>query len=332
MKFFILVNQQFISICQNLTITLFHHIPYICELEDKLIILSFTSSNSSFTECVRKISLLQNITANDNPSCTGTIVNDRCIYTGQTLPLSQNSIYSFTNTDFNECKHHGSDSYGGAIDCKAGDLTIKQCSFTQCYAEYRAGAVSFRSNGKCIQEDNIYSSCSSDYWSGAFDSWEENKNPSHEQKRCKYIDSSAKNYYGHTCMEYATTIMIDSNIYIHGSSSGDGQAGTVVNHHVQTKATYSNCLFVNGDAYYSGGLSFLGATTSHTAVFTVKFCFFRNNYNNHTSNTPYEIYFNQYTSANVCKDDIIHSFTATPNSRVFASTKNPQSQNWLPQG
>ena len=291
--------------------------------------ISFTSSNSSFSECVRKQLPLHRITGNDNPACTGKLINERCIYTGKTHYLSENVAYSFTNTDFTECKHSRSDSYGGAIDCTAGDLTIKRCSFTRCYSQFRAGAASFKSNGKCTQEDNIYSSCSSDDWTGAFDSYDTSKRPYHYLKRCKFIKNSAKNFYAHSCIEFSSEISVDSNIYIHERSTGTRYAGTVVNYHAQKSVVYSNCLFVDGEAYSSGGLSFLSYDNYPDAIFSVNFCFFSDNYD--LDKNPREIYYDGHTSNKASEDCIIQSFSVTPNSIVFVLSQSPQEKYWLPQ-
>ena len=92
----------------------------------------------------------------------------------------------------------------------------------KCFAGRRGGGVSFRSDAKCIQEDNLYFGCSCGTSSGAFDSFEVGRNPRHHHKRCTYISNSATNYYGHSCIEYSPEINVDSNIFIRGSSSEPG--------------------------------------------------------------------------------------------------------------
>ena len=292
---------------------------------------SFISSNSSFSECVRQYHLIQyNIfnQKNDNPSCPASqIVSGRCKYFQIRPSLSGSGLYIFTDTDFLHCEVTGNSCFGGAIDCRTGDLTIQRCSFASCYSEFRGGAVSFQSSRLCTQEDNLYAECWSDDSSGAFDSWDTSKYPHHSHKRCKYIDSHST-YYAHFAIEYSPDAMIESNIYIHGRSDGTYYAGSVVNFQAQGAIVYSNSLFVDGEASNSGGLSFLGFYTSDSATLSVKFCFFLNNFG--ADDTAREIYFNGDTSRNAREDLIIHSFSATPGSTVFIQNKSPQDKDWLP--
>ena len=267
-------------------------------------------------------------TNEDNPSCPSVHFHSgRCIYYQSRPSLSGSALFIFTDTDFIECEVYGDDSYGGAIDCTAGDLIIKRCSFMQCFCSNRGGAVSFRSSGLCTQEDNIYSSCSTDGWSASFDSWDIQKGPSHNHRRCKYLNSYTQADYGHTCIEYSVGINIDSNIYIHGRTGGNTYPGTVVHHHTKKPLLFSNCLFTDGQAQQSGGLSLLAGDNTNSAMLTVKFCFFFNNYGK--DNTAREIYFDSTTTINAQKELIIHSFSATPNSKVFIQNETPQDKDWL---
>ena len=268
---------------------------------------------------------------NDNPTCPSSqTISGRCTYHTTGPSLSGNGPFLFTDTDFIECQHPGSNSFGGAIDCTSGDLTIMRCSFVKCYTGRRGGAVSFQSTGLCLQEDNLYFGCTCGTHSGAFDSLVVEKHPRHDQKRCSFIHNTATTYYGHYCLEYPSIVNVDSNIFIHGRSTGTDHAGTVINYHSQQPVLYSNCVFVDGLAYNSGGLSFLSYDNYRDAAFSVNFCFFSNNYN--TNGLAYEIYFDGYTSTKARKDYIVHSFSATKNSKVFIQNKSPQEQDWLPLG
>ena len=289
--------------------------------------LFFTSSNSSFTECVRRHSSLHHSGSNDYPSCPpGKLISGRCSYKTKGPTLSGSGTFIFSHTDFTICKHSDNGGYGGAIDCTGGDLTIKRCSFVQCSCSNRGGAVSFRSTGTCTQEDNLYRSCWSDYSSGAFDSWDTSKYPHHNQKRCKYIDNHST-YYAHISIEYSSGTIMNSNIYIHGRSDATRRAGTVVNYHSKNSVAYTNCLFSDGKAYNSGGLSFLGSHTANSATLTVKFCFFINNFG--TDGTAREIYFDTYTSSNARENLIIHSLSATPGSTLYIQNNPSKGQDWL---
>ena len=292
---------------------------------------SFNSSNSSFTECTRKRSLNNNSnnkkpkSNNINPQCSHYTTEGKCIYNTQSVTLSDGQEHTFTDSEFIRCHHSGC---GGAIDqTGGGTLIIKRCVFDTCSCTDRGGAVSFRRVGTCIQEDNLYTHCTSTEYTGGFNSYEIWNNVVHNHKRCTYIDSQAP-YYGHFCIEFAEDAVIESNIHIHGRSDGSLHAGTVVNYQAQGAIVHSNSLFVDGKAYNSGGLSFLGEYTSGSASLSVKFCFFFNNYA--TDNSAKEIYFDGNTTSRACKDLIIHSFTSTPNSKVFVPSDNPQDQDWLP--
>ena len=283
--------------------------------------ISFVSSNSSFTECVRKhLYYSSNLMKHNSISLTHLVSNMDTVTTYQ--DPHDGKEHTFTDTFF-QCKND--DGCGGAIDqTQGGDLTIKRCVFETCSCGDRGGAVSFRSNGTCTQEDNLYSCCWSDTHSGAFDSYDTSKHPNHNHRRCKYICNSARTYYGHSCIEYSSETTVDSNIYIHGRSDGNGNAGTVVNYHSTGTIVYSNCIFCDGKADNSGGLSFLSGYPNYISTYSVKFCFFRNNYG--TDNTAKEIYFNSITSGNSNAKYIVHSFTATPGSTVYLQSNPSQGQ------
>ena len=143
--------------------------------------------------------------------------------------------------------------------------------------------------------------------------------------------NSEANYYGHSCLEFSQEAVIDSNIYIHAESPGDisWARGTVVNHQAQGPIIYSDCIFSQGTAGYSGGLSFLGEYRSDSASLSVKFCFFLNNFGK--DGTAREIYFDGNTSSNANKDLILHCFSATPGSSVFVENELTQDKDWLSQ-
>ena len=237
--------------------------------------------------------------------------------------------HDFRDSKFVRCFHSGS---GGAIEqTNGGTLTITRCFFDTCSCTVRGGAVSFSGVGTCIQEENLYSHCSSTFCCGAFSSFEAQKEVVHKHKRCVYVHSQAP-YYGHFCFEYSTDALIDSNIFIHTTSVGDAEwaIGTVVNYHEQGPIVYSNCIVSQGTALSSGGLSILGVYSSDAASLTVKFCFFINNFG--TDNSAREIYFDTYLSDRATQDSIIHSVSATPGSSVFVQNKSPKDQEWLPLG
>ena len=294
---------------------------------------SLTSSNSSFKECARTYSfhylVPKTLSSNDivNYECPRYSADGKCLYGPNTVVVSSGGNYLFMDSEFVQCSNSGS---GGAIDQDNGHLTITRCLFDRCSCTVRGGAVSFRTSGNCIQEDNSFICCSAGA-SGALDSFHENARPVHTQRRCKYLCTRAT-YFGHGSIEYSPNTLIDSNSYVHGRSraNGDLWAGTVVNFHEQGPIVYTNCLFSDGKADNSGGLSFLGVNTINSATLTVKFCFFHSNYD--SNRKPREIYFDGDTSSRANKDLIIHSFSATPGSTVFIQNKSPQDQDWLPQG
>ena len=315
-----------------LTFFLFHYPTYSPEIIDPLIIiLSFFSYNSSFTECIRRHSSLHYHHPNNDPSCPpDKLISGRCTYQTKGPTLSGNGAFLFTDTDFKQCTHMDGSGDGGAIECAGGDLTLQRCSFIQCSCSDRGGAVSFRSDGKCNQEESFYFSCSSSGVSGALDSFEVGRNPHHRHRRCTYISNSAGIYYGHICIEFSPEINVDSNIFIRGSSNepGESWAGTVVQFTPSGTVSYSNCLFTEGKAPNSGGLGFLSWQEHTTATYSVTFCFFYNNYG--TDGTAREIYFTSNTSDYARQDLIIHCFSATPNSKVYLQKTN-KDYNWLPQ-
>ena len=292
----------------------------------------FICSNSSFSECVRNSSFnrisiyTQPITNDINPDCSQRTSEGKCKY--ETTPvLLSGGDHTFSDSEFKQCKHSG---YGGAIDqTNGGILTIKRCIFDTCSCTERGGAVSFRGAGTCIQEDNLYSYCSSTEYTGGFDSYEPSENVVHNHKRCRYLNSEA-NCYAHFDIQFSSDAVIESNMYIRGTSPGDIEwsSGTVVNYHAQGSIVHLNSLFLKGKAHNGGGLSFLSFNYYSNAEFFVKFCFFFDNHG--TDNTAKEIYFDGNTSSNANKNKILHSFTATPGSTVYIQSNPSLGQDWLP--
>ena len=234
--------------------------------------------------------------------------------------------HTFTDSLFRCSNNNGC---GGAIDLtNGGNLIIQRCIFDTCSCSERGGAVSYRGDGKCTQENNLYTHCSSRVAGGAFNSFFEWHLPTHYQKACRYINSRSP-YYAHMGIEYTPQSAISSNVFIRGTSSGTDSSwvGTVVNIHVQGSVMYSNCLFAEGEGYITGGLSFVGKNTSRETTVAVKFCFFLNNLN--TNGLPCDIYFDGNTTSSVGLHSIIHSFAATPGGTVYIQNNPSQGQDWF---
>ena len=287
--------------------------------------LSFTSSNSSFYECLRSNTYCIFPARNHHLSFAHSVSNMELITSHQ--DPHDGKEHTFTDTFF-KCKNDN--GCGGAIDLtNGGDLVIQRCIFDKCSCTERGGAVSYQGDGKCTQEENLYIYCSSSVAGGAFNSLLENHYPLHYQKGCTYIGSSSL-YYAHMGIEFTPETIIDSNRFIRGTMTGTDAAwvGIVVNVHTKGSINYSNCLFSEGNGLITAGLSFIGSGTSEDAIFEVKYCFFNNNYK--INEIPYEIYFNEYTSSQADQNNIIYCLSATPNSKVFVQNKTPQDQDWLP--
>ena len=297
--------------------------------------LSFTSSNSSFSECVRHSHhrfnhfILEN---SDNPPCSSETIYGRCTYRTTGPSLSGSGPFLFTDTDFILCKHNGENVYGGAIDCTEGDLTITRCSFLQCSCSNRGGAVSFRSDGKCNQEDNLYLKCSADVASGAFDSYEWGKSPNNYQNSCTFIGNSANLYYGHICIEYSADICVDSNMYIRGSSHGehDACAGSVAQFTSSHLVTYSNCIFSKGSANsYGGGIGTYEPYESNASPYFY-FSYFSNNVCS-DQNRGADFDANGTTGNYFSEDKIIHCFSSSRGLRIHIGGQDTSDvDNWLP--
>ena len=310
-----------------------YFVQVLCSKVIERIKLSFNSFNSSFTECVRnhsfnRISIYtQPITNDINPDCSQHTAEGKCKYTINSVTLSDGTDHTFTDSEFIRCQH---DDWGGAIDLtNGGTLIIQRCIFDRCSCTQRGGAVSFRGNGKCTQEDVLYTNCSSSVAGGAFNSLLAGAYPTHHQKACIYIGSTST-YYAHFAVEYSPDVIIDSNIYIGGRATDaeNRWVGAVANLHARDSIVYKNCLFLDGKGYGAGGLSFLDVYTLPEATLTVKFCFFHNNFG--TDGTAREIFFDIYTSDNAREDLIIHSFSSTPNNKVYLR-KYAKEYDWLPQ-
>ena len=107
--------------------------------------VSFDSSNSSFTECVKNHHLvfLSNSGNQNDPECIidGHKASSPSCNTSSHNTLNTGSTYEFSCCIWNSCSASG-DS-GGALKCTGANtqVYIESCSFISCYAKEKGGAI-----------------------------------------------------------------------------------------------------------------------------------------------------------------------------------------------
>ena len=126
---------------------------------------SFTSSNSSFIECLRK-HIINILSQNCNFVLSrGKDNNDRNTISRR-QELTSQSEHSFRSTDFDKCESTGSNS-GGAIYCTSGSLTIEDCTFKTCKSPSGSGGAVYASGVSSFTiEKSLLTDCNATYGYG----------------------------------------------------------------------------------------------------------------------------------------------------------------------
>ena len=298
--------------------------------------LSFTSSNTSFTECVRRQTILPffHQPPNDNiPRCTvdDTVPSgDQCNISQHNF-LNDNSVYKFTYCTFASLS---TSSDGGALYCAScKSLSIEYCTFKECQAgnsmsSWHGGGAVFITSGTFSAFFTSFLSCRTTSFGGGI--LAESNCASSSISLCTFISCIAQ-YGGGVNTFFGPTSDVSSTRFI--SCTGKVSAGGF--YHDSNKDTsslsVSNCLFAcntadsdNDTRLYRGGG---GYESFRTEDYPSKYYFSFFYHNVAKKGVGHDI----TSNSNPLPDgSIVHCFTTTAENS-FCNAGIDQ-DNWLPQG
>ena len=312
-------------------------------LTDKTI-LSFISSNSSFTECVRKQIPFYHFLFNNIIHCRDqTFSSDiRCKHTGS--PISDSSgIHTFTNDDFKDC--YSSNDHGGAIKCTGSntELIVTGCTFTDCHvskpSSYRGGGIYAESIKSVTPQSCYFTSCSG-FWGGGFYINEIGSTPS--LSGCIFV--SCKGHYlgGEAfvgqCTKTSSFIVCNDCIFIKGNNVSSSTylrgGGFYLDIYESTHANaISNNLFTgNSVNNRGGGLAIY--EESKGLDYSVYFCFFSDNSATSGGSDVFltSITFNSFIHSFTTSDALDRLYVDILVTETDTSVEETHTPNWLPQG
>ena len=124
--------------------------------------LSFISSNSSFSECVRKVSSFYKSHTNALPDCSSdTFARETPCQRTQVPVVYSTGTNIFKYVEFASCS---SSTHGGAIKCTGGTLEVLSSSFSLCSVSgYNGGAIYASSLSLFSIQNSVFSSCGGNY-------------------------------------------------------------------------------------------------------------------------------------------------------------------------
>ena len=244
--------------------------------------LSFTSVNSSFSECVRKHSLSSlafvSSISNDSPDTC----RENCSFTRDRLTLSSSA--TFTSCEWKSCEGNK----GGAIYTnKAGtSLTITLSYFEDCFApsDYGGAVASEFLENVYIYYSTFYKchgQAVNDYDTGGGAVYLNDTQQWHQIHDCNFIGCYSGADGGAVHLRncdvphsdgIANTRFIDcKTTYIHDCVEG----GAVQSYTVAVTCAFSNCLLAKCHSWHGGGLFLHVKDNSYTNM--IWFCFFHEN-------------------------------------------------------
>ena len=292
--------------------------------------LSFTSSNSSFTECVRK-KALNNPISNVYPTYKNCINNNGTITSCEGPDILSGRVISSSAT-FISCTFTSltSSESGGAISFTHGDtLSVDQCAFTDCTSthsvqHYEGGGGVFSNCGSLLSvTSSTFIRCTAVSFGGGVLA---TKDCNHATvSLCNFFTCSA-NHGGGLNLFFGPSSSISSSCFF--SCTADAVGGGLY-HDSKTSCyiTLSDLLFTgntannNGDRG-GGGFEDYRSLTSYPI--SISFSFFKGN------RAPKGV----GNDVSIChralgRNDIIHCFTATASNSFWNTHYN--NLEWLPQ-
>ena len=317
-----------ISSLFHTTKNILYHIFY-SGLTDKTK-LAFTSSNSSFSECLTttiKHLLPRSSSSDSNTDCTSSY--EGCLfYDSNPLPDSLSSSASFSQCIFLKLSSY---TNGGAISFSnkaSGTLTISHCSFYSCSCS-RAGGEQDGNGGGAIYSSDVstveicsssFISCACDGYNGcdggAIELWIITSYPLLSQ--CNFLFCHANDDGGSLSIWKANAnnhIVCTDSSFLHGYSGDGGGAFTLWDNSELIKG--SNLLFCNN--HCSAGGAYENNACSTPPDYLLSFCFFQGNTATYGSDASLPC---------ASSDDLFfHCFSNSEETRIYPGNH----EDWLPQ-
>ena len=279
---------------------------------------SFTSSNSSFTECVRKHYLYTQLISNSNyndDSC-----RTDCTFDHHHLALSTsipNVKYVFISSKWISC----SANYGGGIYLSAsntGPLSVTNGEFYSCTSSYRGGGIYIEIISKVEVTKTLFHACiaqaTADYGGGGINIDTIQQFPSIECT--SFISCTSGNDGGGVALwtnpQIQKTCLSDSLfIGCKGLSKVGSDGGSFILWRSDAAIGCSNTLFVDSHSEFHGGAIsyYIYKTVPHQkSIPLFSFCFFHKN----TCSAGNDVFLEEWTP----DDPFLLSFSTTSSSRV----------------
>ena len=304
--------------------------------------LSFTSSNSSFSKCVRNHHIfLSNSDSNLNdPTCLidGRQTSSPACDTSSRNTLNTGSTYEFSWCTWSSCSASG--DAGGALKCTGtgSKVYVERCSFSSCSAYKQGGAIHTSSIHTLDVKDSLFYACSSstkenDEGSGAM--WIYGIQQKLSISETSFISCTTK-ASGGACIIQKCSSNIKGQIInqcrcIHCNATDMSPDGGALYIPTSTELIgLEECLFSLCHSLYGGALDHsLSNYKEHT--YPIRYCFFNKNTVSESG------YGNDVVLRNHLLDNnnpvLQHSFSTSTSIRVgyyYNSNWYKNDFNWLP--
>ena len=339
---------------------------YCSKLTDKTA-HSFISSNSSFTDCVRK----QNASLTKRPNDLHTTFSSDCVdnsiskcFTFEQFPGNQNPLSStptrgidltadafksFTLFQFYSCIWRNCEAqYGGGIYLKSGSsisLSVIKGEFYSCKANPSlGGGIYLEGIGQVDIKDSLFHQCSAvssvDYGGGGIEMWKIQNPPNIKTVWFIFCESGndagglgiwSSPFYQETCVKECH--FIECKLH-HPTSSGGG--GMIV-WYSSAAVGCSECLFSKCNSAFLGGGFAYYITSSQALVESplISFCFCNENTAKENCGndaffvewTPHDPFLLSFSMSSSWTIAFLSSFSTISNTGTY---KNRDI--WLPQG
>ena len=288
--------------------------------------LSFTSSNSSFAECVRQH--ISSSFSHSNSQCTtATFSQDSaCEYSGRGLSYSSGTN-TFKNVEFKRC--YASIDHGGAIKCTGGTLTVIFSSFSSCNAVGKNGGAIYASSLSLFSlRNSVFDSCGGNYQvdSGGAIALNAVTSPT----ICESLFFKCKSNENSGAIDMRSSgndpkdLPIQCSFFLQCEClNGQWPSGGVI------EATRNNCGYFSSALFSSCQSNDGGALFLDPPLYTHSICFSFFTRNSATNNYGMDAYF-RYNNDQI--NIFFHSFSTTSSNRVFDVATDQHKTNWLPLG
>ncbi|KAH7829307.1 uncharacterized protein MONOS_12102 [Monocercomonoides exilis] len=206
---------------------------------------SLAASNTSFVRCYRT----QNVEVNGSEGNPSKPARQQ---------IADNGANSFTwcvwngsNTTGTNSGYSYGDSNGGAIymyNKASGTLSVKFCSFNDCYAHYDGGGILCVSINSIKIENNSFNACTAKNWAGG-GLYANSISSCVRISGCEFKSCKAKNYGGGLCLDSFNV----SGTNCIGTESGKGESACVF------ECFFASCSLTNS---YGGGMYCYGVPSA----------------------------------------------------------------------